>query len=171
MKPPIVITGFMGCGKTKVARALAARLNVLMVDLDDYITTRLGRTPAELITNDGEQTFREMETEALRELLQRGHAGVISLGGGAWIEAENRELIEQHSCVSVWLDVPFETCWARIGKSEQDRPLGRTRDQAFALYERRQPIYQLAQIHIKRRDEDLDDVLSRIEKRLATDKH
>ena len=167
MKRPIVITGFMGCGKTKVARSLAARLNVLMVDLDDYIATRIGRTPAQLITNDGEPTFREMETEALRELLQRGHAGVISLGGGAWIEAENRELIEQHGCFSVWLDVPFEICWARIEMSEQDRPLGRTRDQALALYERRQPIYQLAQIHIKRRDEDLDDVLSRIEEKLS----
>jgi len=167
MKPPIVITGFMGCGKTKVARALAVRLNVLMVDLDDYITTRIGRTPAQLITNDGEQTFREMETEALRELLQRDHAGVISLGGGAWIEAENRELIEQHSGVSVWLDVPFEICWARIEKAEQDRPLGRTRDQALALYKRRQPIYQLAQLHIKRRDEDLDDVLSRIEEKIS----
>lgn len=166
MKGPIVITGFMGCGKTKVARALAARLNLAIVDLDDYITMRIGRTPANLINTDGEPTFREMETEALRELLQRRQAGVISLGGGAWIEETNRDLIERHSCVSVWLDVPFEVCWARIKNSEQDRPLGRTRTQAVELYERRKPIYQLAKIHIKRRDEDLEDVLSRIEDKL-----
>ena len=166
MKGPIVITGFMGCGKTKVARALAARLNLVMVDLDDYITMRIGRTPAHLINIDGEPAFRDMETEALRELLQRAEAGVISLGGGAWIEKTNRDLIERSSCVSVWLDTPFEVCWARIEKSEQDRPLGRTRPQALELYERRKPIYQLAEIHIKREDEDLDDVLSRIEEQL-----
>jgi shikimate kinase len=167
MKGPIVITGFMGCGKTKVARALAARLNLVMVDLDDYITMRIGRTPADLIIKDSEPTFRDIETEALRELLQREQAGVISLGGGAWIEKTNRDLIERYSCVSVWLDVPFEVCWARIERAEQDRPLGRTRTQALELYKRRQPIYQLAKIHIKRRDEDVDDVLSRIEESLG----
>lgn len=169
MKGPIVITGFMGCGKTKVARALATRLNVVMVDLDDYITTRVGQTPAQLITSAGEPAFRDIETEALRELLQRRQAGVISLGGGAWIEKTNRDLIEQNRCVSVWLDVPFEICWARIERSEQDRPLGRTRTQALELYDRRKPIYQLAQIHIQRRDDDLDDVLPRIENKLAAD--
>ena len=171
MKGPIVITGFMGCGKTKVARALATRLNLTMVDLDDYITTRVGQTPAQLITSAGEQAFRDVETEALRELLQARQAGVISLGGGAWIEETNRDLINEHSGVSVWLDTPFEVCWSRIAMSEQDRPLGKTRAQALALYKRRQPVYQLAQFHIKRRDDDLADLLARIEEKIATDFH
>ena len=156
MKPhgPIVITGFMGCGKSKVARGLAVRRNVLMVDLDDWITRRVGRNPA----------VREIETNALRDLLRSGGAGVIALGGGAWIEEANRELIDQFSCTTIWLDTPFEICWERIAASEEDRPLGRTREEAKARYERRKPVYALAQLHIA-----ADDPVSTIEKCLTTD--
>jgi shikimate kinase len=145
---PIVITGFMGCGKCKVARELARQRNVVMVDLDDWITARVGRSPAQLITEDGERAFREIETNALRELLQRGGAGVIALGGGAWIEKANRDLIDEYGCTSIWLDTPFEICWERIAASEEDRPLGRTREEARARYDLRRPIYALAHLHI-----------------------
>ena len=107
MARPIVITGFMGCGKSVVARTLAQHLNVSFVDLDESITSRTGRTPAQLITGDGELAFRRIETATLREVLHAGEEGVIALGGGAWIEAANRELINQYGCSSVWLDVPF----------------------------------------------------------------
>jgi shikimate kinase len=161
----------MGCGKSKIARSLARRLDVPVVDLDDLITARHGRTPAQLITEDGEPAFRTIETNTLRETLKTIPAGVIALGGGAWIEETNRDLINQHRCLSVWLDVPFEVCWARIETSEEDRPLGRTREQALKLYQSRKPIYQLAAIHIQRMpDEDLEDFISRIETKSATDK-
>jgi shikimate kinase len=167
MKKPIVITGFMGCGKSKVARALARRLNVPVIDLDDVITAKHGRTPAQLINEDGEPTFRAIESNTLRELLKTVPSGVIALGGGAWIEGPNREMIAQHGCVSVWLDAPFEVCWGRIKISDEDRPLGRTREQALMLYERRRPIYQLASIHIQRlANEDLEELISRIEDKL-----
>ncbi|HSL55631.1 MAG TPA: shikimate kinase [Pyrinomonadaceae bacterium] len=160
---PIVITGFMGCGKSKVARELASRRNIAMVDLDEWITARVGRSPAQLITEDGEPAFREIESNALRELLQSGEAGVIALGGGAWIEEVNRDLIDQYNCTTIWLDTPFEICWERIAASEEDRPLGRTREQAQTLYERRLPIYQLAGIHITvRNDETMDSLLMQI---------
>jgi shikimate kinase len=145
---PIVITGFMGCGKSKVARELARRRNAVMVDLDEWITARVGRNPAQLINEDGERAFREIETNALRELLQSGEAGVIALGGGAWIEEVNRDLIEEYSCTTIWLDTPFEICWQRISASEEDRPLGRTREEAEARYNHRKPIYKLAMVHI-----------------------
>jgi len=161
---PIVITGFMGCGKSKVAQELARRRNVTMVDLDERITTTVGRSPAQLITEDGEAAFREIESNALRDLLQAGEAGVIALGGGAWIEKANRDLIDQFSCTSIWLDTPFAICWERIATSEEDRPLGRTRDQAQTLYQLRRPIYQLASIHIQMSDEEtLDSIITRIE--------
>src|SRR5262245_26389873 len=101
---PIVITGFMGCGKSKVARELALRRNVAMVDLDEWITTTTGRNPAQLIDEEGEAAFREIESNALRALLQAGEAGVLALGGGAWIEKVNRDLIHQFSGISIWLD-------------------------------------------------------------------
>ena len=157
---PIVITGFMGCGKSKVARELGRRRKVVMVDLDDWITARTGRSPAELITEDGERAFREIETKALRELLQRGGAGVIALGGGAWIEEANRELSEEYNCTSIWLDTPFEICWDRIAASEEDRPLGRTREEAEARYDQRKPIYALAQLRIPvSADQTLDELV------------
>jgi shikimate kinase len=165
---PIVITGFMGCGKSKVAQELARRRNVTMVDLDERITTTVGRSPAQLITEDGEAAFREIESNALRDLLQAGEAGVIALGGGAWIEKANRDLIDQFSCTSIWLDTPFAICWERIATSEEDRPLGRTRDQAQTLYQLRRPIYQLASIHIQMSDEEtLDSIITRIESVLS----
>ncbi len=157
---PIVITGFMGCGKSKVARELALRRNVAMVDLDEWITARVGRSPAQLITEDGESAFRKIESNALREVLQAGEAGVIALGGGAWIEKANRDLIDEHGCTTIWLDTPFETCWERIAASEEDRPLGRTREEARARYDLRKPIYALAHLHIAvSPDQTLDDIV------------
>ena len=164
----VVITGFMGCGKSRVARALADRLNLTMVDLDDRITDRTGRTPAQLIDEDGERAFRAIETVTLRDVLKSGQAGVIALGGGAWIEEVNREVIEQYGCASVWLDVPFEVCWARIEYAGEDRPLGRTKSEAAALYERRRPVYQLATTHIQvAGNEELDDLISVIRSALS----
>jgi shikimate kinase len=165
---PIVITGFMGCGKSKVARELARRRNAVFVDLDEWITARAGRNPAQLINEDGERAFREIETNSLRELLQSGEAGVIALGGGAWIEEVNRDLIEEYSCTTIWLDTPFEICWERISASEEDRPLGKTREEAEARYNLRKPIYAMAQLHIPV-TQNIDDLMLTIEKCLTTD--
>jgi shikimate kinase len=154
----------MGCGKSKVARELALRRSVVMVDLDEWITARVGRSPAQLINEDGESAFRTIESNALREVLQAGEAGVIALGGGAWIEKINRDLIDEYGCTSVWLDTPFAICWERIAASEEDRPLGRTREEAEARYDRRKPIYKLAMVHIPvRAEEPVDHLVSLIE--------
>jgi shikimate kinase len=165
----IVITGFMGCGKSNVARELARRLDVPMIDLDDQITAREGRTPAQLITEVGEDQFRAIETNTLLELLQTRTAGVIALGGGAWIESANRDLIDRYGCLSVWLDTPFAVCWQRISASTEDRPLGKTIEQAEARYNLRRPVYALARIQIPvTGSESVDQLVSRIEVQLET---
>ena len=153
----------MGCGKTRVARELARRLGVVMVDLDDQITKRVGRTPAQLIVEDGEPAFRAIEFDALRDVLQIGEARVIALGGGAWIQEPNRRLLDQYSCLSIWLDAPFEMCWTRISASQEVRPLGRTREQALALFDQRRPIYELANVHIAIDEENFENLVSRIQ--------
>lgn len=164
LRGPIVITGFMGCGKTEVARALARQLDVLIVDLDQVIAEQQRRTAAQLIREDGEPAFRAIETKALHELLETGARGVIALGGGAWITEINRKLIDQYSCVSVWLDTPFDLCWQRIEASAEDRPLGRTRNQAEELYRLRAPVYKLATIHLAvLAHEDVDSVVNRLQ--------
>lgn len=152
----------MGCGKTKVARELARQLNVIMVDLDDQITKRVGRSPAHLIVEAGEPAFRAIESDTLRHVLQIAEAKVIALGGGAWIQEANRRLLDQYGCISVWLDAPFEMCWTRISSSQEDRPLGRTREQALALYEQRRPVYELAKVHIPIREENFEELISRV---------
>ncbi len=144
----IVIVGFMGCGKTTVAEAVARRLGCAMVDLDSFITDREGRAPAEIIVQDSEPFFRGIETRALKEALEENAARVIALGGGAWMIEANRALVAQHDCVSVWLDAPFELCWERIQSSGTRRPLAPDRESARELYYSRRPAYSLAHIRI-----------------------
>lgn len=147
--PPIVITGFMGSGKTTVARTLSRALNCELVDLDRFITEQTGRSPKEIIEQDGEPAFRTVETDCLRTVLAGELAHVIALGGGAWTIAANRDLIHEYNALTVWLDVPFSLCWQRISASGGKRPLARERDQAHSLYLSRRPLYELAGLHIE----------------------
>jgi len=113
----------MGSGKTTVAQALARALDCALLDLDRLITERLERTPKEIIEEDGEPAFREVETRFLREVLAAGSARVIALGGGAWTVETTRDLIVSHNGFTVWLDAPFEVCWQRIEAAGSERPL------------------------------------------------
>jgi len=146
---PIIVTGFMGSGKTTVAQALSRVLGCNMLDLDRFITEQVGRTPREIIEQDGEPAFRKIETRFLSEVLARGAARVIALGGGAWTTLENRALIEEHHGQAVWLDAPFELCWQRIAASGSERPLARDREQARNLYQSRRAVYQLAALRVE----------------------
>src|SRR5436190_1736972 len=78
----IVLVGFMACGKTTVGEGLARQLECSFIDLDSQITESQGRSPAQIIKADGEAVFREIETLALRDVLQNRDARVIALGGG-----------------------------------------------------------------------------------------
>ncbi len=89
----IVIAGFMGSGKTTVARALTDLLGWEAQDLDESISREEQRSPKEIIEQDGEDRFREIETQALSELLKRNSAGVVALGGGTWTVPANRKLL------------------------------------------------------------------------------
>ena len=140
----LALLGFMGCGKTTVARELARQLDCEFIDLDSFISERTGNSPAQIIEKEGEHSFREVETLALRDVLQHPAARVIALGGGTWTVPANRTLIALCDCVSVWLDAPFELCWERINAGPLDRPLAPDRETAFARYESRRADYALA---------------------------
>lgn len=145
----IIITGFMGSGKTTIARGLARILGCEMLDLDHVMAEREGRTAREIIEQDGEESFREVETRIMCEVLENSPMGVIALGGGAWTLERNRNLINKHGCVTVWLDAPFELCWERILLSGSSRPLARDEGQARLLYAERKPQYALAKLRIR----------------------
>ncbi len=148
----IVIVGFMGSGKTTVARELAQAPNCRAIDLDELITERQQRTPGQIIDQTGEIEFRKIETETLREILaeetRKGGTLIIGLGGGAWIQAENRALIAAQGGLTIWLDAPFELCWQRIEEGTDLRPLARSREAAERLFTNRQERYQLARIRV-----------------------
>ena len=164
LQSPIVIVGFMCCGKSEVARSLASKLSVELTDLDKLITDVEGRTPGQLISEEGERAFREIETRILNQLLEKQTSGVISLGGGAWIEQANRDLLSQHKSLAVWLDTPFETCWERIVADKEHRPMAQNKEQANELFNTRRPIYQLAELHLEvDPDDHFDELAARIE--------
>lgn len=144
----IVILGFMASGKTTVANEVARQLDCRFVDLDSFITDREKRSPAEIITSDGEDTFRDVETLALRDVLQDKAAQVIALGGGTWNTPANRTLIALHDCLTVWLDAPFELCWERIRSGDTTRPLAPDRESAKRRFATRRIDYQLAEKQI-----------------------
>ena len=152
----IVITGFMGSGKTAVARALARILKCEALDLDEVITQRQQRRPKEIIQNDGEAAFREIETQTLRRILdearERDVAHVIALGGGTWTLERNRDIVQRNNCYTVWLDVPFDRCWKRILAAGDESPLARNEDEARALYGERLDSYRRADFHVKPSD-------------------
>jgi shikimate kinase len=155
----IVILGFMACGKTKVANEVARQLNCRSVDLDSFITEHEKRSPAEIIMQDGEDSFREIETLALRDVLQDKEAQVIALGGGTWTTPANRTLIALYDCLTVWLDVPFETCWQRITSGDVARPLAPDRAAALSRYQSRRQLYALANRHLSVADSDSVEIL------------
>jgi shikimate kinase len=153
--PPIIITGFMASGKTTVAVALAERLGCSMIDLDEFIEQREGRTIRAIIDEDGETRFRAIESNALRDALETDGAHVIALGGGCWTIERNRALVHEHRCHTVWLDTLFELCWQRIQNGTDVRPLARDYSVARRLYDERRVHYSHAMLRMK-----VDDNLS-----------
>ena len=115
----------------------------------------------EIFEAQGEPAFRAVERSALLEQVERvrgDRALVVALGGGACVNAANREALEG---VSVWLDCPVERLWQRVA-SEAQRPLARDRKAFEELYERRRPEYARARFTVKDEEEGPDAVVERI---------
>ncbi|MGI8555210.1 MAG: shikimate kinase [Pyrinomonadaceae bacterium] len=147
IKSRIILTGFMGVGKTTVSRFLAQILQTNRLDLDWFIESNEGRKVQEIIKADGIEKFREVETENLRRLLATTDAPIVSLGGGAWIMEINRQLIKNYDCTTIWLESTFEHCWRNLSMSKKSRPLILNRQSAQNLFEERQRIYCLSDWH------------------------
>ena len=144
----IIITGFMGSGKSSIATVLAQLLDYEMIDLDEAIAAAAGRSPAAIIQEDGEAQFRELERQLLTRLMEADGKQVLALGGGTWIRKTNRDQIQQHGATSVWLDAPFDLCWKRIAAAAEQRPLAPDETTAFKLFAERTSCYELADLRV-----------------------
>ncbi len=159
----IALTGFMGVGKSSVARHLAHVLKARWIDLDKCIEESDGRIVAQIIDKDGIEFYRTLESQNLERVLTEKDARILSLGGGAWTVPANRDLLKAHGFTSVWLESTFEHCWLNITYSRKDRPLARNKEATRLLFEERQTIYCLADWHfIVRSDYTSYDVAKQI---------
>lgn len=133
-KENIVLTGMPGSGKTTVGKLLAKELNRPYVDTDALIENKTGMTPAQIIDTQGEQAFRDAETEAIREISQKNGC-VIATGGGAILRSENIQHLRTNGKL-FFLDRPVEQLIPT-----GDRPLSSTKEAILQRYQERYPIY------------------------------
>ncbi|MTH52397.1 AAA family ATPase [Bacillus mangrovi] len=142
----IILTGFMGAGKTTAGAALGGKLQLPVYDTDHLIENEHGLTIREIFQSHGEQLFREMETQLLGRL--PSEPAVITTGGGIVMRAENRELLKRAGTV-FFLSCPFDEIYERL-KEDSTRPLlyEKTKEEIRQLYESRIPFYRDGSIEI-----------------------
>jgi shikimate kinase len=160
----IVLIGAPGSGKSTVGHALAAHLQWPFIDTDELIELKANKRITDIFVVDGEEIFRAMEFETLKEVLQESSA-VISLGGGAPISPQAQDELRKSGSTIIFLDVSLATAAPRVGFN-RDRPLllGNPRAQWQALSDKRRPIYEdLATHAVKVDDMNVDEIVAVIE--------
>jgi shikimate kinase len=131
----------MGAGKSSVGRCLQRRLGLARIDTDELVATKAGMTIPEIFSKNGEETFRQAETDVLRELELR-RPSIIVTGGGIVLKNENVNRLKMLGTV-VWLDADEKILFARATR-KNDRPLLQTEDpraRFASLLADRRPIY------------------------------
>ena len=150
----LVLTGFMGAGKSTIGRLLAARLNWAFLDLDAHLEARTGATIPQLFERHGEAHFRRLESTALASALGHDHT-VLALGGGTPEELTNRLLLEQTPATfTIFLDAPFPTLFDRCMLQDIARPVLEDPAAAQLRFNKRHPLYRrLANLTIDTADQ------------------
>jgi shikimate kinase len=137
----LVLTGFMGAGKSTIGRLLAARLHWDFLDLDAHLEARTGATIPELFALHGEAHFRRLESTALASALSRSNT-ILALGGGTPEELTNRLLLEQTpGTFTIFLDAPFPTLFDRCMLQDIARPVLEDPAAAQLRFDHRHPLY------------------------------
>jgi shikimate kinase len=173
----VFLVGFMGAGKTSVGRILGEQLNWAFEDLDDRVERREGRTVPEIFRESGEQEFRRAEHEALRSILQEianGAVRIVALGGGAFVQENNADLLRLSGMPTVFLDAPVNELWRRCSKQADQsgtrRPLLQNLDQFSRLHEIRRQIYSKASRSVQTGGRTVEEIASEIARTLALKK-
>ncbi len=164
MKDNIILTGFMGCGKTSVGIRLSYTLRRTLIDTDKWIEKKQGKTVSEIFASEGEEAFRRMESECIRELIGTAEGQVISTGGGLPVRKENRKLLKELGTV-YYLKATPECVYERL-KGDTTRPLlqgENPREKIRELLEAREAFYQEgADVVIEVSAKSFEDIITEI---------
>jgi shikimate kinase len=145
-RPPILfLVGFMGAGKTTVAKALGHLLGWTALDLDDALVKAEGRSIPRILKESGEPHFRDLERRILEGLEGRTNL-VVACGGGTYAHPPSHAVIDRLG-KAVWLQAPLGLCLRRC-QDGPARPLLRSPEQAEALYRKRLPAYRTAPLAV-----------------------
>jgi shikimate kinase len=168
----LYLTGYRGSGKTTVGRLLASRLGRVCIDLDDQIETQAGRSIREIFAAGGEATFRDLETAALLRVAADAPA-VVSLGGGAILRPENRDVITKTG-IAVWLRIDADTVIQRLAgdTSTAERRPSLTglppREEVESLLQKREPLYrEVAVCEVDTAGQNVEAIVDEIFARVA----
>ena len=163
----IVLVGLMGAGKTSVGRRLADRLEIPFIDADHEIEAAAGKSIPEIFADHGESYFRDGERRVILRLLDSG-GKVLATGGGAFMNAETRDLIRRKA-ISVWLRAELPLLMKRV-RRRSNRPLlkaGDPEEVMRRLIDERYPVYAEADITVDSRDVAHSSIVSDIIRTLA----
>ena len=161
----------MGAGKTTVGRALAKRLRWNFLDLDDVIEQRERKSVAEIFASSGEPAFRRMESAALAALLQDRQGGgdlILALGGGAFVQKQNREALISAGAITVLLEAPVEELRRRCKAEHKVRPPAQEGARFQELFAARVAVYALARFTVQTLDKSVQQVTAEIERLLQS---
>lgn len=164
----VFLIGFMASGKSSVGKKLANKLNLPFVDLDSFIEEKHNTTIRLLMYDRGHKTFREIERDALQDVIKKYPDAVVSTGGGTPCFYDNLEKMKKAGD-TVYLEVDIPTLVDRLMNSKKDRPLiwGKTKDDltiyAKDLMERRQGYYQKAKYTVNGKNLKLDTIVKIVE--------
>jgi shikimate kinase len=167
----IILIGYRCTGKSSVGRRLAERLKLPFYDTDGMIIDRIGKTIKAWVAEKGWESFRQEEKMVIQEIPSSGSA-VVSLGGGAILDPENREIIKQKSLV-VWLTADGDTILKRMkadSDNQDNRPSLSEKDWEAEIQEilaQRMPLYQqLADVTIDTKEKGIEAVAEEILERM-----
>lgn len=161
--PGIYLVGFMASGKSTIGRALADQIGWTFVDIDTEIEARAGKRITEIFAEVGEPVFRDLETAVLKAHIAHVEVGqprVIALGGGAFIQERNWQMVVNNG-ITVWLDCPFDTVRRRLG-DDTTRPLAANRNGLGKLFDDRRPLYARADYRVAVDTDHIDEIVTRI---------
>ncbi|HQY87655.1 MAG TPA: shikimate kinase [Tepidisphaeraceae bacterium] len=165
----IVLIGYRGSGKTTVGRKLADRAGVELIDTDEIVVRRAGKSIREIFESDGEVAFRDLESSVLEDAARWLENRVLSTGGGIVLRESNRNLLRLAGNIRIYLEADAQTLFARIHadpSTNESRPaltaLGGSVEEVRSMLEKRDPLYREVSTHVLDARLDSDELVESI---------